>query len=335
MQRHVLRTTDLKTYFYTQRIVAGRDSRPVRAVDGVSLSIARGETIGVVGESGCGKTTLGRTMLRLIEPTAGTIQFWYDSQQVELTAVPPKQLRAIRRHMNMVFQDPFSSLDPRMNVKTIIGEPLILHKEARGAELTERVATLLTTVGLKPHHMDRFPHAFSGGQRQRIAVARALALRPSFVVCDEPTSALDVSIQSQILNLLVDLQQDFVLTYLFISHDLAVVRHVSHRIAVMYLGKIVETAGSEELCAAPRHPYTEALLSAVPVPRTGSKKKRIVLHGPIPNPAAPPPGCRFSTRCPYAEEKCRREEPQLVEVAQDRFAACHFADQLDLAGIAP
>jgi oligopeptide/dipeptide ABC transporter ATP-binding protein len=330
-----MRVTDLKTHFHTQRIVTGKDARPIRAVDGVSLGIEQGETVGVVGESGCGKTTLGRTMLRLIEPTAGKIEFWHDSQAMDLTQMKPAELRAVRREMNMVFQDPFSSLDPRMNVKTIIGEPLILHKEARGRELNDRVADLLTTVGLKPQHMDRFPHAFSGGQRQRIAVARALALRPKFIVCDEPTSALDVSIQSQILNLLVDLQEELGLTYLFISHDLAVVRHVSHRIAVMYLGVVVETAGSVELCASPRHPYTEALLSAVPVPRTGREKRRIVLEGPMPNPADPPPGCRFSTRCPYAKEVCRREDPPLVEVAQDHQAACHFTDQLELAGIVP
>ena len=331
----VLQATDLQTHFSTRRFVAGGDSKPVRAVDGVSLSIRQGETLGVVGESGCGKTTLGRTLLRLIEPTAGTIQFWYDSRQVELTTVEPRRMRQIRRHMNMVFQDPFSSLDPRMNVKTIIGEPLILHKEARGKELTARVAELLTHVGLRPHHMDRFPHAFSGGQRQRIAVARALALQPSFIVCDEPTSALDVSIQSQILNLLVALQEELALSYLFISHDLAVVRHVSHRVAVMYLGKIVESGTPEDLCAAPRHPYTEALLSSVPVPRIGRDKRRIVLEGPMPNPADPPPGCRFSTRCPYAEERCRQEEPPLIEVGADRQAACHFADRLQLAGITP
>jgi oligopeptide/dipeptide ABC transporter ATP-binding protein len=331
----VIRVTDLKTHFFTQRIVGGKSSRPIRAVDGVSLGIMRGETLGVVGESGCGKTTLGRTMLRLIEPTSGRIEFWQDSQPVDITEAETAELARIRRQMNMVFQDPFSSLNGRMNVKTIIGEPLMIHKEARGRELTERVADLLRTVGLKPQHMDRFPHAFSGGQRQRIAVARALALKPRFIVCDEPTSALDVSIQSQILNLLVDLQDEFGLTYMFISHDLAVVRHVSHRIAVMYLGVVVEAAGSEELCASPRHPYTEALLSAVPVARVGREKRRIVLEGPMPNPADPPPGCRFSSRCPYVKDVCRQQEPRLAEVGKDHVVACHFTGQLTLAGIVP
>ena len=332
----LLAIEDLRTHFAVRRGLLRRQVATVRAVDGIDLSIKGGETLGLVGESGCGKSTLGRTITRLEHPTGGSVGFRVDNEMLDITNLSQNHLRRhVRRHMNMIFQDPLSSLNSRMSVKSIIAEPLVLHRAARGKELEERIAEQLTTVGLQPHHMQRFPHAFSGGQRQRIAIARALALQPRFIVCDEPVSALDASVRAQILNLLMQLQQQFGLTYLFISHDLAVVRHVSDRIAVMYLGQIVERGPTVAICQNPQHPYTEALLSAIPMPvaRHGRRSKRIVLTGDVPNPANPPPGCRFAPRCPYRQQICDEEIPELRPTRQGHTAACHFADELDLVGI--
>ncbi|MCY3897289.1 MAG: ABC transporter ATP-binding protein [Caldilineaceae bacterium] len=332
----LLAIEDLRTHFAVRRGLLRRQVATVRAVDGIDLSIKGGETLGLVGESGCGKSTLGRTITRLEHPTGGSVGFRVDNEMLDITNLSQNHLRRhVRRHMNMIFQDPLSSLNSRMSVKSIIAEPLVLHRAARGKELEERIAELLTTVGLQPHHMQRFPHAFSGGQRQRIAIARALALQPRFIVCDEPVSALDASVRAQILNLLMQLQQQFGLTYLFISHDLAVVRHVSDRIAVMYLGQIVERGPTVAICQNPQHPYTEALLSAIPMPvaRHGRRSKRIVLTGDVPNPADPPSGCRFAPRCPYRQQICDEEIPELRPTRQGHTAACHFADELDLVGI--
>ena len=323
-----------KRYPVSDRMFAKR-SATITAVDDVDLNIMEGETLGLVGESGCGKSTLGKLIVRLLEPTSGQIWYRHRDKFVDITNLTRKDLSLVRRDMNMVFQDPVSSLNPRLNIRAIVAEPLILHKIAKGRELDDRVANLLHAVGLRPEHMHRFPHAFSGGQRQRIAIARALALGPSFMVCDEPTSALDVSIQGEILNLLVRLQKESKLTSLFISHNISVVRHVSDRIAVMYLGRIVELGPATEVCTSPRHPYTEALLSAVLMPQPGQKKERIILRGSVPSPAHPPPGCGFSTRCPYREELCAQERPPLkgTVVGAGRLSACHFADELSLGGV--
>jgi oligopeptide transport system ATP-binding protein len=312
----------LKMYFpVTRGILFQRKIADIKAVDDVSFFIRRGETLGLVGESGCGKTTTGRCILQLYRPTAGDIFF----EGINLCQLKPSQLRPMRRRMQVIFQDPYSSLNPRMTAGNIIGEPLIIHKLVKNRrEYRERVAELLQVVGLNPYMADRYPHEFSGGQRQRIGIARALAVQPAFIVCDEPVSALDVSIQAQILNLLEDLQQQFHLTYLFIAHDLAVVRHISDRVAVMYLGHIVEIADRAELYANPLHPYTKALLSAVPIPDpiVEAQRERIILRGDVPSPLRPPPGCVFHTRCPIAVEECKRIVPPLQEVSREHWVAC-------------
>lgn len=331
----LLRVKRLKKYFPVRRGVFRRVVGWVKAVDEVDFFIREGETLGLVGESGCGKTTCARTILRLIEPTSGEV--WFRSKQlgreVDVVHADKKTMKLLRREMQIIFQDPYSSLNPRMTVGDIIGEPLVVHKVARGKELRARVAELLEAVGLKPEHMRRYPHEFSGGQRQRIGIARALALNPQLIVCDEPVSALDVSIQAQILNLLEDLQDQFGLTYLFVAHDLSVVKHISDRVAVMYLGKIVELAETEELFLRPRHPYTEALLSAVPVPDPDYQAERIILQGDVPSPVNPPKGCRFHPRCSYAKDVCSRETPELQDLGGEHYVACHFANQLTLRGV--
>ena len=314
----LLEVRGLRKHFPIRRGVFSRVSGYVRAVDGVDLTLRRGETLGLVGESGSGKTTAGRCILRLTEPTGGSIRF--DGE--DLLSLSPSGMRKMRREMQVIFQDPYGSLNPRMKVGSIVGEPLAIHRIARGAEREDLVAGLLKRVGLEPAAMRRYPHEFSGGQRQRIGIARALALRPKLIICDEPVSALDVSIQAQVVNLLMDLQEEFSLTYLFIAHDLSVVEHISDRVAVMYLGKIVEVADAGTLYGDPKHPYTKALLSAIPVPDPESRSRRILLKGDLPSPASPPPGCAFHPRCPVAVESCSREEPPFLDVGGGHMASC-------------
>ena len=319
----LVRVTGVKKYFpITQGIIFQREIGRVHAVDGVSLEVAPGETLGIVGETGCGKSTLARLICRLLPVTEGTIEF--DGQ--DITNLKGNQLRQLRREIQMIFQDPYSSLNPRKRVGAIIGDPFEIHGLADGKELKKRVQELMETVGLNPEHYNRFPAEFSGGQRQRIGVARALALRPKLIVCDEPVSALDVSIQAQVINLLEDLQNEFKLTYIFIAHDLSVVRHVSDRVGVMYLGKVVELSDARRLYAEPKHPYTGALLSAIPVPDpdTAQQRERVILLGDVPSPIDPPSGCRFHPRCPKAQERCVHEDPPLELKAGGDLAACHF-----------
>jgi peptide/nickel transport system ATP-binding protein len=316
----LLSVQNLKKYFPIHRGVFGQVAAYVKAVDDISFTINKGETFGLVGESGCGKTTAGRAVLRLLEPDSGSIQF----EGVDLLALGKQELRRKRRDMQIIFQDPFASLNPRMTIKTIVGEPFAIHGIASGSERTDRVADLLKTVGLDSGVMNRYPHEFSGGQRQRIGIARALALKPKFIVADEPVSALDVSIQAQIINLLADLQQQFGLTYLFISHAIPVIEHISTRIGVMYLGKLVEVGTSRQICTDPKHPYTQALLSAVPIPDPAAKKQRVVLRGDVPTPINPPQGCRFHTRCPLVVDRCKTDEPVLRQIEDGRHVACHL-----------
>jgi oligopeptide transport system ATP-binding protein len=321
----LLQVEDLKMHFPIYRGVFRRQVGAVRAVDGVSFDVKRGETLGLVGESGCGKSTTGRTILQLYKPTAGKVTF----DGTDLITLKGEQMRQMRRKMQMIFQDPYASLNPRMTVAQLVGEPLMVHNVATGAEINQRVEHLLEIVNLNPAFASRYPHEFSGGQRQRIGVARALALQPSFIICDEPISALDVSIQAQVVNLLEELQQQFNLTYLFIAHDLSMVRHISDRVAVMYLGVIVELASRDELYAKPLHPYTQALLSAVPIPDpiADAKRKRTILQGDVPSPANPPSGCRFRTRCPIAEAVCAETRPEFREIRPGHFVACFFAER--------
>jgi oligopeptide/dipeptide ABC transporter ATP-binding protein len=320
----LLETREVVKHYPVTGGVLLRQIAAVRAVDGVSLNILPGETLGLVGESGCGKSTLGRLILRLEEPTRGDILF----QGQSILSYDPKKMRELRREMQIIFQDPFSSLNPRKSVAHIVGEPLLVHGMTQRREREARVLDLLEVVGLKREHMRRYPHQFSGGQRQRIGVARALALNPKLIICDEAVSALDVSIRGQVINLLQDLQEEFGLTYLFISHDLSVVEHISDRVAVMYLGKLVELADSDILYKTPLHPYTQALLSAAPVPDPRRKKKRIVLSGDVPSPIDPPPGCRFHTRCLYAKDVCKQQEPPFREIREKHFAACLFSEEI-------
>ncbi len=317
----LVRVENLKKYFPITRGVFQKHVGDIKAVDGVSFFVRRSETLGLVGESGCGKTTTGRTLLQLYRPTAGHAYF----EGQDLSTMKGEELRRIRRRMQMIFQDPYASLNPRMTIGSIVGEPLEVHNIAKGKEKRERVQELLRLVGLNPYFINRYPHEFSGGQRQRIGVARALALNPDFIVCDEPVSSVDVSIQAQIVNLLEDLQEQFGMAYLFIAHDLSMVRHISSRVAVMYLGKIVELTGRHELYHNPLHPYTQALLSAVPIPDpvVEERRQRIILEGDVPSPANPPDGCNFSTRCPVVMDICKKEDPEFKEMGNEHWAACH------------
>lgn len=317
----VLKVENLKKYFPIKAGIFSKTVGNVKAVDGVSFTINKGETLGLVGESGCGKSTTGRAILRLFEKTDGNVYF----EGQDIFDLKKKELRELRPKMQMIFQDPYSSLNPRLSVDSLVGEALLSHKLCSKEELPERVAQTIERCGLARYHMKRYPHEFSGGQRQRIGIARALVLNPSFIVADEPVSALDVSIQSQIVNLMMDLQEEMGFSYLFISHDLSIVKHICHKIGVMYLGSLVELAPKNELYENPIHPYTKALLSAVPIPDPTLKRERIILKGDIPSPANPPKGCKFHTRCPYAMDKCKTEVPEYKCVGKDHFVACHLA----------
>jgi len=334
----LLEVKNLKKYFPVRKGIFQRTVGQIKAVDDVNLYIKTGETVGLVGESGCGKTTAGRSILRLIEPTAGKILFrskklagiGQPEKEIDIASASQNQLKSLREEIQIIFQDPYSSLNPRMKVASIIGEPLLVHGMTKGLKYFDRIAYLLGAVGLTTEHMNRFPHQFSGGQRQRIGIARALASEPQLIIADEPVSALDVSIQAQVVNLLLDLQKKFGLTYLFIAHDLSVIKYISDRVVVMYLGKIVEQAKTEELFTNPKHPYTEALISSVPVPNPRKKVEQIILEGDVPSPLNPPSGCIFHTRCRYAQDICKTETPPYRDLGSSHFAACHFADSLEL-----
>jgi len=329
----LLEVKDLRKYFPIRQGILRRTIGHVKAVDGLSFDVERGETLGLVGESGCGKTTASRCLLRLITPTSGN--FTFGDEQINLAKLTNKQMRPFRRRIQMIFQDPQSSLNPRMTVANIVGEPLRVNRTVQKNELQDRIVELLESVGLKSQDMRRYPHAFSGGQRQRIGIARALALNPELIVADEPVSALDVSVQAQILNLLAELREKFQLSYIFIAHDLSVVRHISDRVAVMYLGKIVEISDSETLYQSPKHPYTEALISAVPLPDPKEQRKRelIRLEGDVPDPSQPPTGCYFHPRCRYATDICKQETPELREITIGVKVACHLSETLELQGV--
>ena len=335
MDGTILEVRNLTKHFPIKRGLLKRTVGMVKAVDDVSFDIKAGETLGLVGESGCGKTTTSRCLLRAIEPTSGEIMFrTAEGNEVNVATLPNREMRPLRREMQMIFQDPFSSLNSRMSLLDIVGEPLLVHGMTNRQERQDRVAELLRLVGLRPEYMQRYPHAFSGGERQRIGIARALALHPRLVVADEPVSALDVSVQAQVINLLMDLQSEFGLTYLFVAHDLSVVKQISDRVVVMYVGKIVEMANTEEMFANPKHPYTEALLAAVPVPDPRARRQdRKLLQGEVANPANPPSGCYFHPRCPYVQDVCRTETPSLQEVSPGHYASCHRVQELELAGI--
>lgn len=330
----ILDVRNLKKYYPIQKGLIRKTMGNIYAVDDISFFIREGETLGLVGESGCGKTTTSRCIVRSINPTAGEIYFCLDDgNSVNLASLSKKQYQAFRQHIQMIFQDPFSSLNPRMNLFDIVGEPLLIHGMTNRKERQERVDYLLHQVGLRPEYMTRFPHAFSGGERQRISIARALALNPRLIIADEPVSALDVSVQAQILNLLISLQDEFNLTYLFVAHDLSVVRHICDRVAVMYVGKLSEMTSTKNLFETPKHPYTEALMAAVPKPDPRLRSDRILLKGDVANPANPPKGCYFHPRCPYAVDICRQVTPELEEIEKDHFVACHRAEELSLKGI--
>lgn len=332
VNRIILEVKGLRKYFPIKQGFFRRTVGYVKAVDGVSFAINEGETVGLVGESGCGKSTIGRCLVRLLDSTEGEINFLYEDRMLDLAQVSVAEMNRIRREIQIVFQDPYSSLDPRMNVADIIAEPLVVQRIGKRKEHMWRVEELMERVGLQAYQMNRYPHEFSGGQRQRIGIARALALNPRLIVCDEPVSALDVSVQAQIINLLEELQEELNLTYLFIAHDLSVVEHMSDRVIVMYLGKIVEMGVTYQVYNSPKHPYTEALLAAVPGGDPELKEK-LILEGNVPSPADPPPGCRFHTRCRYARDVCRQAEPGLVEIEVGHYAACHFSEELSLTPV--
>ncbi len=331
---NIIEVQNLKKYFPVKDKLSGKNIKQLKAVNNVSFFIKEGETLGLVGESGSGKTTLGRSIVRIYDPTEGVINFTLeDGKTVDLSTMKEKQLRPIRKNFHMIFQDPYASLNPRMTVHDIIAEPLLYNTDLSSKEITQRVVELMELVGLQVAHMKRYPHAFSGGQRQRIGIARSLATNPRFIVCDEAVSALDVSIQAQVINLLQDLQQQLQLTYLFIAHDLSVVQHISDRVAVMYVGSIVELAPTDKLFTETKHPYTEALLSAIPGGEQGADKSRIILEGEIANPVNPPSGCAFHPRCKYATDVCKQESPAWQEVTENHFVACHHAADLTLRSI--